>query len=124
RTKPDFIELRVETGPQHQLHRWSTVAAMAIDEGGNFTADNGLYISVASEGLSHAGGIHIELNFRLPPRQQVALKMGGNIQGKGVEASIHAGIHLVLADQHRRREIGWVEGIDNTHRQGRAILDD
>src|SRR5690606_36257897 len=86
--------------------------------------DNGLYISVASEGLCYAGGIHIELKFRLPPRQQVALKMGGNSQGKGVEASIHAGIHLVLADQHRRREIGWVEGIDNTHRQGRAILVD
>ena len=69
-------------------------AAITLCESVDLSSNYGMDIATTSERLTHTGRIHVELDRRTPPRQDVALEVGRNVQREGVKPCIHPCIHL------------------------------
>src|SRR5664280_446198 len=95
---------------------------MALQESTYLTADDDLDVTAAGKSLAHAGGVYIELHYRIAARQHIALKTGRNSKGKSIKSGVHPGIRLGLGDQLRGHEMRRVEGVDNTCGERRLIL--
>src|SRR5262245_59465060 len=76
--------------------------------------DHVLDVGHAIEGLGHGSGIYVDLNRRLPPRENILLKLWGNFNDEDKTLRIHRCIDLCRGDLHRRLECRWSEAVRNS----------
>lgn len=122
RTEPHRVQIRIEEHVHFGFDRQDRVCAMVLDEGRDLAVGDDMDITVAEEGLRHTRGVNVDLDRRLAPGQHVALEIGRDVENKGVEAYIHAGVGGGGVNDGRHQETGWIKGVDDVLRQLRAVF--
>src|SRR5690625_1517027 len=123
-SEPGGVELGIEASTFDQLDRWLRIAAIALHELLDLGGDDAADVAGAGEGLAHARCVDVELECRSASGEQVSLELDGNVEREGVEARVHACIHLGVGNVDGLQEEGWIEGVDEAPRQLRTILVD
>ena len=122
--KPGLLQLGVEAHAQGKVDRGRRRCPISLDESVHLAGQDGLDIAAAGECLAHPGGIDVELHRWAASGKHIALEIRRNGEGECVETPVHPCIHLRLRNDHRRKEMWWVEGVDDAHGKRRAILVD
>src|SRR5215470_16591878 len=125
RGEPARFQVRVELCAGHDLDRRTHQPLASADELRDVVDDDALDVGHAIEGLGHGSGIYVDLNRRLPPRENVLLKLWGNFNYEDKTLRIHRCIDLCRGDLHCRLECRWSEAVRNSARQvGMVFVDD
>ncbi len=111
RAKALLLKVRIKTHPDRQLYRQHAVIPIAGDKTVYFAGDNILDVTVAGKGLTHARGVDVDLDFRLPIGQYIALEVRRDVDGERVAPGIQPGVHLISGDQLRLKKPGTVKAL-------------
>jgi hypothetical protein len=114
RGEPARLEVRVEPCARDHLDRHANQSFASGDELCDVVDDHVLDIRHAIERLGHGGGVYVDLNRRLPPRENIRLKVWGNLNDEHKTFRIHRCIDLRRGDLHRRLERGRSEAVRNS----------
>ncbi len=109
RAEPALVECGVESCTQCQLHRQGLRPPITPDKLVHFTHDDLLYIGIAGKGLTHAGGVDIELQRGRASRQHIPLEAGWDDQGESVQTLVQARVQIGITYHGRRSELRGVE---------------
>ena len=102
--EPGLAQFLIEERSLRELHLRYSLGVVLLGECSHLVVDDGLDVAAAGERLSHARRIDIELDLWRAPGEQIALKMGRDVQGEGVDPGVHSGVHLGLGDHYWRQE--------------------
>ena len=89
-----------------------------------FALENPADVAGAHEGLTHGRGIDIDLQRRLAPGQQIGLEVGRHIDHEGVAPAVQCRVHVCIADQCRRLELGLLQGFGQSAGQAAVVFVD
>ena len=98
---------------RHHFDRLTAPSFASSYELCHIVDDNVLDVSHAIEGLGNRGGIDIDLNGRLPPSENILLKLWGNLDDEKETLRIHRRVDFRRFELHRRLESGRRETIRN-----------